>query len=45
MDYGKTEWQKVARKGNLYRFFKDGGITTPSDTYSKEDWKDKKGFN
>ena len=20
MDYGKTEWQKVARKGNLYRF-------------------------
>ena len=45
MDYGKTEWQKVARKGNLYRFFKDGGITTPGDTYSQEDWKDKKGFN
>ena len=45
MDYGKTEWQKVARKGNLYNFFKDGGIITPGDTYNKEDWKNKKGFD
>ena len=47
MDMGKPPWKdsEVSKNWNgLYKYFNEGGQSTPGDTYTNEDWENQKGF-
>ena len=47
MDMGKPPWKDsdVSKNYNgLYKYFNEGGQSTPGDTYTNEDWENQKGF-